>query len=145
MSDGSNSTAEIRDTMQHVMQKHAAVFRTGESLQEGCDKMDSIYASYQDVSVKDKGLIWNTDLMETFELANLLDCAQTSVQSALNRTESRGAHAREDYPDRDDAEWMKHTVAWLDENGKVDIDYRPVHEYTLTDEVEYIPPKKRVY
>ncbi|MGB0845812.1 MAG: succinate dehydrogenase flavoprotein subunit [Thiolinea sp.] len=142
---GDTSTAEIRDNMQHAMQQHAAVFRTGESLQQGVDKMNDIYASYQDVSVKDRGLIWNSDLMETFELANLLDCAQTSVQSALNRTESRGAHAREDYPERDDAEWMKHTVSWLDESGKVDIDYRPVHDYTLTDDVEYIEPKKRVY
>ncbi len=143
--DGNTSTAEIRDNMQQVMQQHAAVFRTGESLQQGCDKMDAIYASYQDVSVKDRGLIWNTDLMETFELANLLDCAQTSVQSAINRTESRGAHAREDHPERDDAQWMKHTVAWVDDSGKVAIDYRPVHEYTLTDEVDYIAPKKRVY
>ncbi|MEZ5447656.1 MAG: succinate dehydrogenase flavoprotein subunit [Thiolinea sp.] len=142
---GSNSTAEIRDNMQHTMQKHAAVFRTGESLQQGVDKMNDIYASYQDVAVSDRGLIWNSDLMETFELANLLECAQTSVQSALNRKESRGAHAREDYPDRDDAEWMKHTVSWLDDSGKVTLDYRPVHTYTLTDEVEYIEPKKRVY
>jgi len=143
--DGNESTAGIRDTMQDTMQKHAAVFRTGESLQQGVDKMNDIYASFNDVKVSDRSLIWNSDLMETFELANLLECAQTSVQCALNRTESRGAHAREDYADRDDEQWMKHSVAWLDDKGSVSIDYRPVHTYTLTDDVEYIPPKKRVY
>ena len=143
--NGSTTTAEIRDNMQHTMQKHAAVFRTGDSLQEGVEKMNAIYASYNDVKVSDRGLIWNSDLMETFELANLLDCAQVSVQCAANRKESRGAHAREDFPDRDDATWMKHSLAWLDEQGQVSIDYRPVHTYTLTDDVEYIPPKKRTY
>ncbi|MDX9989075.1 MULTISPECIES: succinate dehydrogenase flavoprotein subunit [Thiothrix] len=143
--NGSQSTAQIRDAMQRTMQKHAAVFRTGESMQEGVDKMNAIYASFNDVAVKDRGLVWNSDLMETFELANLLDCAQTSINCALNREESRGAHAREDFPDRNDDEWMKHSIAWLDEAGKVSIDYRPVHTYTLTDEIEYIAPKKRVY
>ncbi|MFI0398697.1 MAG: succinate dehydrogenase flavoprotein subunit [Thiolinea sp.] len=143
--NGNTTTAEIRDNMQHTMQKHAAVFRTGDSLQEGVEKMNAIYASYNDVKVSDRGLIWNSDLMETFELANLLDCAQVSVQCAANRKESRGAHAREDFPDRDDATWMKHSLAWLDEQGQVSIDYRPVHTYTLTDDVEYIPPKKRTY
>ena len=143
--NGSQSTAQIRDAMQRTMQKHAAVFRTGESMQEVVDKMNAIYASFNDVAVKDRGLVWNSDLMETFELANLLDCAQTSINCALNREESRGAHAREDFPDRNDDEWMKHSIAWLDEAGKVSIDYRPVHTYTLTDEIEYIAPKKRVY
>ena len=143
--NGSTSTAKIRDNMQRTMQKHAAVFRTGDSLREGTQKMDEIYKSFQDVSVQDRSLIWNSDLIETFELANLLDCAQTSIYCALNREESRGAHAREDYPDRNDEQWMKHSIAWVDENGKVSIDYRPVHTYTLTDEVEYIAPKKRVY
>lgn len=143
--NGKTTTAEIRDNMQHAMQKHAAVFRTGDSLQEGVDKMNAIYASYNDVKVSDRGLIWNSDLMETFELANLLDCAQVSVQCALNRQESRGAHAREDFPERDDATWMKHSLAWVNEQGQVNIDYRPVHTYTLTDEVEYIAPKKRTY
>jgi succinate dehydrogenase / fumarate reductase flavoprotein subunit len=143
--NGSKSTAEIRDAMQRVMQKHAAVFRTGKSMLEGVAKMNEIYASFSDVAVKDRGLVWNSDLMETFELANLLDCAQTSINCALNREESRGAHAREDFPDRHDDEWMKHTIAWLDEAGKVSIDYRPVHTYTLTDEIDYIEPKKRVY
>jgi len=143
--NGNTSTAQIREAMQHTMQKHAAVFRTAETLQEGVDKMNEIYASFNDVAVKDRSLVWNSDLMETFELANLLDCAQTSIQCAMNREESRGAHAREDFPDRNDEQWMKHSIAWVDEAGKVSIDYRPVHTYTLTDEIEYIAPKKRVY
>ncbi|EIJ32968.1 succinate dehydrogenase flavoprotein subunit [Thiothrix nivea] len=143
--NGSQTTAQIRDNMQRTMQKHAAVFRTGESMQEGVTKMNDIYASFNDVAVKDRSLVWNSDLMETFELANLLDCAQTSINCALNREESRGAHAREDFPDRNDDTWMKHSIAWVDDSGKVAIDYRPVHTYTLTDEVEYIAPKKRVY
>jgi succinate dehydrogenase / fumarate reductase flavoprotein subunit len=142
---GSLSTAQVRDNMQRTMQKHAAVFRTGESMQEGVAKMNAIYANFNDVSVKDRSLVWNSDLMETFELANLLDCAQTSINCALNREESRGAHAREDFPDRNDETWMKHSIAWLDDKGKVNIDYRPVHTYTLTDEIDYIAPKKRVY
>lgn len=143
--NGKTSTAQIREAMQHTMQKHAAVFRTAQTLQEGVDKMNEIYASFNDVAVTDRSLVWNSDLMETFELANLLDCAQTSIQCALNREESRGAHAREDFPDRNDDEWMKHSIAWAEESGKVKIDYRPVHTYTLTDEIEYIAPKKRVY
>jgi len=142
---GSTGTAEIRDNMQRTMQKHAAVFRTGESMQEGVEKMDQIFATFSDVKVSDRGLIWNTDLVETLELENLLVQAQATIQSALNRLESRGGHAREDYPDRDDDNWMKHTLAWVDDKGKVDFDYRPVHMYTLSDEAEVIPPKKRVY
>jgi succinate dehydrogenase / fumarate reductase flavoprotein subunit len=143
--NGSTPTAQIRGKMQRTMQNYAAVFRTGETLEEGCKLMDDVYATFEDVKVADRGLIWNTDLIETLELENLLGCALTSVQSARNRTESRGAHAREDYADRDDENWMKHTVAWLDDKGKVGIDYRPVHMTTLTDEMEVIPPKARVY
>jgi succinate dehydrogenase / fumarate reductase flavoprotein subunit len=142
---GSTGTAEIRNNMQRTMQKHAAVFRSGESMQEGVEKMDEIFATFSDVKVSDRGLIWNTDLVETLELENLLAQAQATIQSALNRSESRGGHAREDFPDRDDDNWMKHTLAWVDDKGKVIFDYRPVHMYTLSDEAEVIPPKKRVY
>lgn len=142
---GSTGTAEIRDNMQRTMQKHAAVFRSGDLMQEGVEKMDEVFASFSDVKVSDRGLIWNTDLVETLELENLLLQAQATIQSALNRKETRGGHAREDYPDRDDDNWMKHTLAWVDDMGKVDFDYRPVHMYTLTDEAKVIPPKKRVY
>lgn len=142
---GSTGTAEIRNNMQRTMQKHAAVFRTGDSMQEGVQKMDEVFASFSDVKVTDRGLVWNTDLVETLELENLLVQAQATIQGALNRSESRGGHAREDYPDRDDDNWMKHTLAWVDDKGKVEFDYRPVHMYTLTDEAEVIPPKKRVY
>ncbi|MBT8144086.1 MAG: succinate dehydrogenase/fumarate reductase flavoprotein subunit, partial [Gammaproteobacteria bacterium] len=142
---GGHSTASIRNTMQRTMQKHAAVFRTGDLLQEGVQAMDEIFASFEDVSVSDRGLIWNTDLVETFELENLLLQAQTIIQGALNRTESRGGHAREDFEDRDDENWMKHTLAWVDDWGKARFDYRPVHMYTLSDECDVIPPKKRVY
>jgi succinate dehydrogenase / fumarate reductase, flavoprotein subunit len=142
---GGNPTAEIRNRMQRTMQTHAAVFRTGESMAEGIDKMDGIFRSFDDVHVSDRSLIWNSDLVETLELHNLLTSAVVSIKAAHNRTESRGAHAREDYPDRDDENWMKHTLTWLSDNGEVTIDYRPVHEYTLTDEIDYIPPKKRVY
>ena len=142
---GGTGTAQIRNAMQRDMQKHAAVFRTGESMQEGVEKMDRIFASFEDVGLNDRGLIWNTDLVETLELENLLLQAQTTIQSALHRTESRGGHAREDYPDRDDENWMKHTLAWVDSQGRVSFDYRPVHMYTISDECEVIPPKKRVY
>lgn len=143
--DGDKPTADLRLDMQHIMQRHAAVFRTGESMQEGIDKLDKTFANFADVKVSDRGMIWNTDLIETFELENLLQCAMVSIKCAINRPESRGAHAREDYPDRDDANWMKHTLSWLANSGDVKIDYRPVHSYTLTDEIDYIPPKKRVY
>jgi succinate dehydrogenase / fumarate reductase flavoprotein subunit len=131
--------------MQRVMQAHAAVFRTGESLQEGIDKLEQVFASFADVSVSDRTLIWNTDLIETLELENLLLQAMGTIKSALNRKESRGAQAREDYPERDDQNWMKHTLCWVDGRGQVRFDYRPVTMTTLTDEVKPIPPKARTY
>ncbi len=142
---GNISTAQIRDDMQRTMQKHAAVFRTGESMQEGVEKMNQVFASFDDIKISDRGLIWNTDLVEALELENLLLQAQTIIQGALNRPESRGGHAREDFSERDDENWMKHTLAWVDDSGKVKFDYRPVHMYTLSDECEVIPPKERVY
>jgi succinate dehydrogenase / fumarate reductase flavoprotein subunit len=142
---GKIGTAQIRLDMQRVMQAHAAVFRTGESLDEGVKKLAAVIASFADVSVADRSLIWNTDLIETLELDNLLAQAAATIQSAANRKESRGAHAREDFPDRDDVNWMKHTLSWVDGRGAVRIDYRPVHMNTLTSDVEPIPPKARTY
>ena len=144
--NGSRSTASLRLEMQKAMQDDAAVFRTGESLQSGVERLAKVHASMADVSVSDRGMVWNTDLMETLELDNLVGQAIVTVNGALNRTESRGANVREDYPDRNDGEWMKHTLAWLDQKtGKVTIDYRPVHAYTMTNDIAYIPPKARVY
>jgi succinate dehydrogenase / fumarate reductase flavoprotein subunit len=143
--NGSRSTADIRLEMQRIMQNHAAVFRSGESLNEGVEKLRETFASFGDVRVSDRSLVWNTDLVETMELENLLLNAVATIESAANRLESRGAHAREDYPERDDENWMKHTLAWVDGDGAVSFDYRPVHQETLTDEVEAVPPKARVY
>ncbi len=142
---GATKSGEIRLNMQKTMQRHCAVFRTAEVLEEGAKKIDDVAASMADLGINDRSMIWNTDLVEALELDNLLGQAVVSLHSALNRKESRGAHAREDFPERDDHEWMKHTVSWLDDHGKVTIDYRPVHMRTLTDEVEVFPPKKRVY
>jgi succinate dehydrogenase / fumarate reductase flavoprotein subunit len=142
---GTMSTAQIRLNMQRVMQAHAAVFRTGESLDEGVRKLDEVVASFGDVSVSDRSLIWNTDLIETLELDNLLGQAVATIRSAANRQESRGAQAREDFPDRDDVNWLKHTLCWVDARGTVRLDYRPVHLNTLTSDVEPIPPKARTY
>ncbi|MES2985094.1 MAG: succinate dehydrogenase flavoprotein subunit [Pseudomonadota bacterium] len=143
--DGSQTTATIRRNMQKVMQNDAAVFRTQETLAEGCKKIKGVYDSYSELKVSDRGLVFNTDLVEACELDNLRAQALVTLVSAENRKESRGAHAREDFSERDDVNWMKHTICWLDDKGNHKIDYRPVHTKTLTDEVSYIPPKKRVY
>jgi succinate dehydrogenase / fumarate reductase, flavoprotein subunit len=141
---GEFSTAQIRDNMQHVMQNHAAVFRTDETLLEGMKLIDKVIQSYDKIGISDRGLIWNSDLVEALELDNLLAQAVVTMHCAYNRKESRGAHAREDFSERDDENWMKHSVSWLHQKN-VTIDYRPVHQYTLTDEVEFVPAKKRVY
>ena len=147
--DGSSPTAQIREEMQRTMQADAAVFRTERTLAEGETKIDAVYRKMTDISVTDRSLIWNSDLVETLELDNLIAQAVVTMHCAANRKESRGAHMHEDYPKRDDKGWMKHTVAWFDgwggKGGEVKIDYRPVHDFTLTDDVEYIKPKARVY
>ena len=143
--NGGSTTSEIRGKMQHAMQNDAAVFRTSKTLKEGCDKLDAIAKSISDLKVSDRSLIFNTDLIEALELENLMACALSTTVGAEARHESRGAHAHEDYPDRDDANWMKHTLAYLKEDWTIDLDYRPVHTYTLSEDVAYIEPKARVY
>ena len=144
--DGGSPVAELRLKMQNVMQSNCAVFRTGKVLEEGQKQIHDVLSGSSDVKVTDRSLIWNTDLIEALEYENLIAQAVVTMDSALNRTESRGAHAREDFPERDDKNWMKHTLSWLDtKTGKVTIDYRPVHTYTMTNEVQYIEPKARVY
>ena len=142
---GKTPTSALRGKMQKTMQDHAAVFRTGDVLKEGHEKIVKIFNEREDIGLKDRSLIFNTDLIETLELDNLLYQSVASLASAVNREESRGAHAREDYPDRDDDKWMKHTIIRVDEKGGHEIDYRPVILHTLTDEVEAVPPKARVY
>ena len=146
---GGSPTAQIRTDMQRAMSQHAAVFRNDELMAEGKAKLADTYKRMEDIAVSDRGLIWNSDLVETMELDNLISQATVTLHGAHNRKESRGAHAHEDFPNRDDANWMKHTAAWFNgwggKGGEVKIDYRPVHEFTLTDDVEYIKPKARVY
>jgi succinate dehydrogenase / fumarate reductase, flavoprotein subunit len=142
---GKRFTGEIRLEMQRTMQAHCAVFRKQDLLETGLEKMEKIIDSLADIQINDKSLVWNTDLVEALELENLMQQSMVTLGSAVNRCESRGAHAREDYPERDDERWLKHTLSWLHSNTKVNLGYRTVHLHTLSNEIQPIPPKQRVY
>jgi len=142
---GRLKSGEIRAAMQHTMQTHCAVFRDAKTLQEGVAKMADVAASMREIALGERSLIWNSDLVEALELDNLVSQSVVVLDSAVNRTESRGAHAREDYPKRDDKDWMKHSLAWSGEGGKSRLAYRPVHNFTLSNDVQPFPPKERVY